>query len=646
MSLLNDAMVEELKKAIDLQDYMRQFMELKRSGDHYSAKCPFHNDSTPSFHVWADHFHCYGCGKHGDVIAYEIHRTGLNFRDAVVSLADRFHFSVVVANEQDEQAAALAVERKRYVSIVEVVTDFYHQTLFSDNGREARKYLESRGFSEAYCKAWKLGVAPHYSVLEEFSKKQNWNLDDVEKAGLLGTSQDGNRKYDFFRNRIVIPIRNERGQTIGFGGRKYREEDIANSAVPKFINPRETAIYSKSRVLFNFDRARAAIVSSGDVIVVEGYMDALSLANAGVENVVAVSGTAMTPDHVKMLSKCARRVFLCFDADSAGQKAAERAFEVAFPMNLMELQFLKVSEGKDPDEFVRKQGGQAFKSLMMQAVPLVEQVTLWAKGVGPGSREVWIRAVRSRILPVIEKNPDLAQREVAVELVTKVLGLSSVHVLMNAPRQPAKALKSVQEGDSQIPVSASGDGDDAGGSLPPPRWPISMANEVKLVAALLCLSLPADARGKPEIEAILGADELLAECLRFALVTQETYDMAMFVLSLLREKCAEIAPFELSFAEYVAAPNPVQVLFALLKSDISFVEELGLKPWPPPGSKKVVNLVDAKNALALSNASYINFCVQDAQLSQRRGSLVLYLNQLLKDLREKTAKMRLLAPHR
>jgi DNA primase catalytic core len=644
MTLLNDAMVEELKKAIDLRDYMRQFMELRRSGDHYSARCPFHNDSTPSFHVWADHFHCFGCGKRGDIIEYEKHRTGLSFRDAVVSLAERHNITVVVSNEQDEQAVALMAERKRLVAIVEAVSEFYHQMLFSEKGIEARKYLESRGFGEAYCKAWKLGVAPHYSVLEDLSKKQSWNLEDVEKAGLLGTSQDGERKYDFFRSRIIIPIRNERGQVVGFGGRKYRQEDASNSSVPKFINPRETVLYSKSRILFNFDRARAAIVSSGDVVVVEGYMDALSLVNAGVENVVAVSGTAMTPDHVKLLAKSARRVLLCFDTDAAGQKAAERAFDVAFPMNLVKLQFLKVSDGKDPDEFVRKHGGQAFKSLMMQAGSLVEQVTLWAKGAGQGSREAWIRAVRSRILPVIEKNPDLAQREVAVELVTKVLGLSSVHVLMNAPRQPAKLSKNFQEVSAQAQPFDGGGAKTEEGGAPPPRWPILMANEIKLVVALLCLSLSADARGRPETEGILRADELLRECLNLSLMTQETYDMVLFVLFLLREKCSEIAPFELSFVEYLEAPVPVQVLVALLKNDVLFVEELGLKPWPPLGVKKVVNLVDGKNALALANAAYINFCVQDAQLSQKRGSLVLYLNQIFKDLGQKAARMRLLTP--
>jgi DNA primase catalytic core len=647
MSFLNSAMVEELKKAIDLQEYMRQFMELKRSGDHYSAKCPFHNDSTPSFHVWADHFHCYGCGKHGDVIEYEQHRTGLSFPDAVVSLADRFNFNVVVVDEQDKQAAALAVERKRYVAIVEAVADYYHQILFSDNGKEARKYLDSRGFGEAYCKAWKLGVAPGFSVLEELSRKNGWDLLDVEKAGLLGTSQDGNRKYDFFRNRIVIPIRNERGQTIGFGGRKYREEDAANSSVPKFINPRETAIYSKSRVLFNFDRARAAIVSSGDVIVVEGYMDALSLANAGVENVVAVSGTAMTPEHVKMLAKCARRVFLCFDADAAGQKAAGRAFEVAFPLNLVELLFLKVSDGKDPDEFVRKHGGAAFKLLLQSATPIVRQVTLWAKGGSGSSRESWIRAVRSQVLSVIQKNPDSAQKEVAMDLVAAELGLSSSALLVEKlPQSYAPSSGGVKQGALRQKEFASSAHESV---LPPPPpeanshvWLVQSSAEIKLVVALLCLSFSYDANGKKEFELCTNADSLMVECAQMGLVSKQTSEMVSYACSVLKQKCAEMAVYELPWGEFLEAPASLRFLVAMLKGDVGYIEELGMNSWLHTGGKKAVALADSGNALALSNAAYINFCIQDTQLSQKRGSLVVYLHQLLTDFQRKSYKIRLL----
>ena len=489
-------------------------------------------------------------------------------------------------------------------------------------------------------------MAPSFGVLEELSRKNGWDLRDLENAGLLATTADKTRKYDFFRGRIVFPIRNDRGQTIGFGGRVYKIEDVSRKEIPKFINPRETVIYSKSRVLFNYDRARAAIVGSGDVVVVEGYMDALSLASAGIENVVAVAGTAMTPEHVKLLSKSARRAFLCFDSDSAGQKAAERAFEVAYPMNLLELLFLRVSDGKDPDEFVRKHGAQSFRELMGSATPLIEQVTNWAKTGEQGSREAWIRSVRKRVLPVLEKNPDAAQREVALSGVARVLGLSSVAVLAGLPRLghaldggTGEVSHYVARSSSQVVLANDPSSEDALNLI---RWRVGGTVEIKLVVALLCLPVIRDGGDMSALEGTFFADGLVEDASKMEIMASDTVELVSYICKLLREKCVEISPCDLPFSEFLKGPPALQALVALMKGDFGYLEEFGLKAWPRPSSKERISLNSSKDVLTLQNASYINFCIQDVQMSLKRGSLLQYLTHIMAEIRQKCQRAKLL----
>jgi DNA primase len=265
-------------------------------------------------------------------------------------------------------------------------------------------------------------------VLESLAAKRKWRAEELEKLGLLGVASDGKRRYDFFRGRIVIPIRNECGQAVGFGGRIFRVQDFGRKEIPKFLNPRETPLYQKSKILFNFDKARPSIKSSGEVIIVEGYMDAMSLASAGITNVVSICGTSLTREHSKILAKVARTAILCFDSDAAGQGAAERAFDIAFPLNLLKLRHLMVSDAKDPDEFVQTFGADAFRKMLPRATNLLERIIYSAKGEH-ASRGEWLRNVHSKVIPVIQRNPDATERDMAMVLVAKLLGLSSATLL-------------------------------------------------------------------------------------------------------------------------------------------------------------------------------------------------------------------------
>lgn len=638
MSRLNNIVIQELVKTIDLQEYMKLFLPLKRSGDHLSGKCPFHQDSTPSFHVWRDHFHCFGCGKRGDIIEYEMHRTGTVFRDAVVSLAERFGYSVETSSPQDAQQAQAYAEKKQLHCIMEDVSSYYHEYLMGECGKEAREYLASRGYLEAQCLSWKLGLAPSNSVLEPLAVEKNWKVDELEKLGLLGVTSDGSRRYDFFRGRIVIPIRNERGQAVGFGGRVFRSQDVSRKEIPKFINPRETLLYQKSKILFNFDKARAAIAKSGEVVVVEGYMDAMSLANAGVENVVSVSGTALTVEHVKLLSKVARKAMLCFDSDAAGQRAAERAFDVAYPLNLLELIYVVVSGAKDPDEYVQKFGSDAFRTILLGGKSLLERVVLTARGEN-GSREVWLRNVRDKIIPVLLKNPDAGQREIAMDVVASTLGLSSSALIGNlgtvARLAPTEVVvPSASDDDSGTTDEVAGLGNVA-------SWSVLCATEIRLVVAFFCFS-PSEFSNSYESLA-LRASHVFRECTGCGISGRESSQLLQEVLDVARASNCGIAPSEMPLSAFEGRSLLFRSLAAIVAKDKEFLSSVGLPTWPIDSVKNSPLVsADLLNVLVPSRAGFFGFTINDVMLSRKKGRLESLVKRLLDELEEKARRARLL----
>jgi DNA primase len=438
-SRIRRSSLEQLLAHIPLIEYLTGFIDVRRSGANAVACCPFHAEKSPSFYIYTDHYHCFGCGAHGNVLDYEMHRTGLPFGDVARDLAERFRFPLEYEEGAGHTADAISQEMRQLMHIMAECSKAYQKYLMGRHGQVARDYLHSRGFSEGQIQEWGIGLSPVNSVLTGTAEKRGWSVEDLVKVGILRRRESDGSLYDFFRNRILIPIKDEKGHIVAMGGRIFGEpvSSFAGRTPPKYINSPETLLYSKSKILFNFNKARKNIVQQKSTVVVEGYMDCMALANAGVENVVAVLGTALTEDHVRRLATVASHVSLCFDNDKAGREALRRSFETAYPLNLVSLSSIRLPSGKDPDDFVRKQGVSSFRNLVSTARPLIRDACeISVEGLP--SQEAKLREIKARMLPILSKNPDRDQREVALKEVAAFLGLSTIQSLLDATQQIEK----------------------------------------------------------------------------------------------------------------------------------------------------------------------------------------------------------------
>jgi len=457
--------IDALLERINLIDVVSLSVQLRRSGARSMGKCPFHEDSSPSFLVDEKHYHCFGCKAHGNVIDFEMNRTGGGFVETVEALADRHNFSLEYENEgkESEKERAISEERRTLAHILQEVNRAYSKYIWTADGAEALRYLKERGFSDESIRNWEIGLAPSGSVLVKMAEQRGWATQHLELAGLLKRRDGDGQLYDFFRDRVIIPIRDDRGSPIAFGGRVFREQVNPKRAAPKYLNSPETPVFQKSKTLFNLNRARTSIVQSGYAIVVEGYMDCLALSRVGINNVVAVLGTALTPDHLRKLGRLTKRVVLCFDSDAAGREAARRSFEIGFPLNLVELQYASVPSGKDPDEFLKEKGVDAFMRVIDRAVSLASWVgDLYLAQAG--SREAQVRKIKADYVSIVLQNPDAAVREITLQSIAVALGLSSVQTLTSGVEKPqqrrstSSALEQFAGADTNQETSSEGSG--------------------------------------------------------------------------------------------------------------------------------------------------------------------------------------------
>ncbi|WHU03814.1 DNA primase [Sphingomonas sp. NIBR02145] len=365
---LTPAFLDELRARTLLSGLIAKTTKLQKAGREFRACCPFHNEKTPSFYVNDDKgfYHCFGCGAHGDAIRWMTDQRGLPFIDAVKELVQAAGMEMP---EQDRRSAEKAERAKGLHEAMEDAARFFVEKLGSIEGAEARAVLKKRGISEETARTFGIGYSPDSrGKLKEALKTYGDAM--LVEAGML-IQVEKKDPYDRFRGRLMIPIRDVRGRTIAFGGR------IIGEGEPKYLNSPETPLFDKGRTLYNLDRAQAAARKSGRIIAVEGYMDVIALAQAGFGEAVAPLGTAMTEHQLERLWRIADVPLLCFDGDSAGQKAALRAAHRAMPMLEpgRSLAFVTLPDGLDPDDLVRAQGPQAFEALLGKARPLVD--LLW-----------------------------------------------------------------------------------------------------------------------------------------------------------------------------------------------------------------------------------------------------------------------------
>lgn len=390
---LTPQFLDELRARTTLSALIGRQVKLQRAGREWKACCPFHKEKTPSFTINDEKgfYHCFGCGAHGDAIRFLTEARGLPFMDAVKELADAAGMDMPApdprARERAEQASSLH-------EVTEAATRWFQEQLGGIEGAEARAYLERRGISSGAITTFGFGYAPDSRSKLKTALK-SFGIDKLVEAGLLiAPEADAGDPYDRFRGRLMIPIRDQRGRVIAFGGR------IIGGGEPKYLNSPETPLFDKGRTLFNLDRAGAASREAARVIVVEGYMDVVALAEAGIGEAVAPLGTAVTEAQLARLWRLAPSPFLCFDGDAAGQKAAIRAALRALPHIGPDrsLSFVTLPPGQDPDDLLRAKGRSALEALITSAEPLVDRLWIFERDAEPLGTPEQKAGLRRRLL--------------------------------------------------------------------------------------------------------------------------------------------------------------------------------------------------------------------------------------------------------
>ncbi len=368
MALFTRGSVERVKDAIDMVELVGARTDLRRVGTRHVGLCPFHDERTPSFSVNAEHglYHCFGCGASGDAISFVRETEGLDFAEAIEHLADRYGVELE-REDEDPQAEEGRRRRERLMRLLDRTATFYARYLWdSDEARAARHHLAARGLDEQVLRAFRVGYAPSaWNRVLLAGQRDGYAPAEMVAAGVAQTGRRGGH-FDRFRARITFPLADARGRVLGFGARAVRD-----SQKPKYLNSSENELYRKGRHLFGIDRARAAAARVGRVIVVEGYTDVLALHGAGLEESVAIMGTALTPEQLTELGRAATTVLMALDADASGQEAMLRAAKAATERG-MELRVVALPEGSDPAELVAADGAPGFERLLEGALLVPE----------------------------------------------------------------------------------------------------------------------------------------------------------------------------------------------------------------------------------------------------------------------------------
>ncbi|MEO1814694.1 MAG: DNA primase [Acetobacterium sp.] len=361
----SEELIQSVIEANDVVDVASGYMTLKRVGNSYKGKCPFHNEKTASFTVSREKqlYHCFGCGAGGNVITFIMEMEKLPFVDALKFLAARVN--MILPEKQNQQEDHQAYEKKkRLYELHREAANYYYKVLKTD--RPAREYLLQRGISQETIREFGLGYASEdWSRLTDFLTTKGFTIAEMLDSGLVLASES-KRHYDRFRDRIMFPIVNPRGQIVGFGGRLM----TTGQNGPKYLNSPETPIFSKSYELYNLNHCKN-FLDAGQILIVEGYMDVISLYEKGIRNTVAALGTAFTPFHGKILERYANDVIIAFDGDSAGKSATEKAMNILKKTSL-NVKILNLPINEDPDSFVQKYGQQGFADFVAKALTIVE----------------------------------------------------------------------------------------------------------------------------------------------------------------------------------------------------------------------------------------------------------------------------------
>ena len=359
----SDELIEEIKNRNDIVDVISGYVALKRSGRSYFGLCPFHNEKSPSFAVSPDKqiFHCFGCGVGGNVFHFVSKIENIGFRESVETLASRANIPLPESTSSQEDDK-LYYMRSRVYEINKIAALFYHKNLYNPNSKTAQEYVKKRKLDNNTLKTFLIGYSGNFDELYKILKQQGFKEEEILATGLVNKNEKG-QFIDRFRKRLMFPIQDERGKIIAFGGR------VLDDSKPKYINSPENIVYSKGRHLFGLYAAKK--VPQKKMLIVEGYMDAISLHQRGITNVVASLGTAMTEAQGRLLRKTSEQIIVGYDSDGAGQAATIRGLEILQNLGC-DVRILQIEGAKDPDEFILKYGPDRLKKYMDNAISLVE----------------------------------------------------------------------------------------------------------------------------------------------------------------------------------------------------------------------------------------------------------------------------------
>ena len=366
--------IDELRAKVSIVDVVGAKVKLIRKGREYMACCPFHNEKTPSFTVneAKGFYHCFGCGAHGDIVKFEMEANGLPFLEALKKLADKAGLEMPKLSHEEH---AKSEERKTLYEIMEMAVQYFERCLRLPEGRHGLEYFYHRGLSDDVISHFRLGYAPANNGLKAWLSSKGISEHEMMELGLAAISSRDNsgRVFDFFRDRVIIPIFDKANRPIAFGGR------VMNDGQPKYLNSPETPIFNKRHVLYNLNNAREKGYEAKNIIVCEGYMDVIALSRYGFEYAVAPLGTALTEDQIQEAWRVCNTPTLCFDGDGAGIRAAIRSVDRALPILKpgYSLRYVFLPDGEDPDEFLQDKGHDAFEQYLTNTTPLVD--LLWRK---------------------------------------------------------------------------------------------------------------------------------------------------------------------------------------------------------------------------------------------------------------------------
>lgn len=423
-------LIDQIRQSNNIVEVISEYLPLKKVGSNFKALCPFHQEKTPSFIVSPQKgiFHCFGCGEGGNVFNFLMKHEKISFIEAVERLAARAGISLPKDKADQEEASRISQERKSLLEINRYATNFFQQCLKSSNSAEkAREYLKKRGLNEEIINKFELGYAPGSGGLLESAINKGYSKALLEKAGLITFSEKRNGYCDLFFERIIFPIYDVQSRVIGFGGR------VLGERLPKYLNSPETAIFNKGKTLYALNLAKESIQKKNQVIILEGYTDVLTCHQFGIENTVATLGTALTSDHISIISRYAEQVVIVYDADTAGVKATLRGLDLLIDSGL-KVRVVALPQGTDPDDFLRHHGVEKFQREISQSLSLIDyRIKVVSQTTDLNSSEGKVTLVEE-VLPTIARIKNLIEQKEEIKKISRLISIDEETLLLELGR--------------------------------------------------------------------------------------------------------------------------------------------------------------------------------------------------------------------